>query len=178
MWRSTWRIVWFFSFPHLLFNLKNSYVWWRNCLSPLFCPSTPESQFFVVMQQMDSPPLMQHWCEFCVARGYQEDLAPQTTGLPTGLSVTWLGTSSGSPTRYRNVSSIACRFHHATYLVDAGEGTQRQLIRADISPGLIKRWECLHSVFRPASYTPGWHQFYACRISGIICKWNQLWVPL
>lgn len=72
-------------------------------------------------------------------RGYQEDLTPQTTGLPTGLSVTWLGTSSGSPTRSRNVSSIACRFHHATYLVDAGEGTQRQLIRADISPGLIKR---------------------------------------
>ncbi|CAD7701722.1 unnamed protein product [Ostreobium quekettii] len=72
-------------------------------------------------------------------KGNKEELSPKITGLPTGLSVTWLGTSSGAPTTTRNVSSIACRFHHATYLVDCGEGTQTQLIKSDIYPGHIKR---------------------------------------
>ncbi len=43
-----------------------------------------------------------------------------------GLSITWLGTSSGSPTIERNVSCTVLRAPESTVLVDCGEGTQRQ----------------------------------------------------
>ena len=48
---------------------------------------------------------------------------------PRRLQVTWLGTSSGSPTPQRNVSSIAYRLPQGTFLVDCGEGTCRQVRR-------------------------------------------------
>jgi len=46
---------------------------------------------------------------------------------PTGLAVTWLGTSSGAPTKSRNVSSVAVRAPRRAVLVDAGEGSAKQL---------------------------------------------------
>ena len=46
---------------------------------------------------------------------------------PTGLAVTWLGTSSGAPTKSRNVSSVAVRGRRRAVLVDAGEGSAKQL---------------------------------------------------
>ena len=45
-----------------------------------------------------------------------------------GLAVTWLGTSSGAPTLKRNVSCIAVRLPSSTFLVDAGEGSCRQVL--------------------------------------------------
>lgn len=48
-------------------------------------------------------------------------------GMLAGLAVTWLGTSSGAPTLLRNVSCIAVRLPHSTFLVDAGEGSCRQV---------------------------------------------------
>ena len=42
---------------------------------------------------------------------------------PTGLAVTWLGTSSGAPTKSRHVSSVAVRAPRRAVLVDAGEGS-------------------------------------------------------
>jgi len=53
------------------------------------------------------------------------------------LSVTWLGTSSGNPSLRRNVSCIALALGASTYLVDCGEGTSRQVIRASIDPASI-----------------------------------------
>lgn len=52
---------------------------------------------------------------------------------PNAIRVTFLGTSSGVPTRFRNVSGIAVQFPQQSqiWLMDCGEGTQHQLIRND-----------------------------------------------
>ncbi len=42
------------------------------------------------------------------------------------MAVSWLGTSSGAPTGERNVSCTMLRTPGASYMVDVGEGTQRQ----------------------------------------------------
>ncbi len=46
------------------------------------------------------------------------------------MEFTFLGTSSGIPTRHRNVSGLAIRMDNSKgwYLVDCGEGTQHQLL--------------------------------------------------
>ena len=51
------------------------------------------------------------------------------------MQITFLGTSSGTPTRSRNVSAIAVRPERKRewYLVDCGEGTQHRLLRAPLS---------------------------------------------
>ena len=71
--------------------------------------------------------------------GRRDDLVSKTTGLTTGMAVTWLGTSSGAPTPYRNVSSVLLRFPNKTFVFDAGEGTQIQLMKAEIFPSSIKK---------------------------------------
>lgn len=53
--------------------------------------------------------------------------APDPAAARTGMAVTWLGTSSGAPTLKRNVSCISLRLPHATFLVDAGEGSCKQV---------------------------------------------------
>ncbi len=52
---------------------------------------------------------------------------------PNAIRVTFLGTSSGVPTRYRNVSGVALQLPQRPeiWLFDCGEGTQHQLIRHD-----------------------------------------------
>ncbi len=52
---------------------------------------------------------------------------------PNAVRVTFLGTSSGVPTRYRNVSGIALQLPQRSeiWLMDCGEATQHQLIRHD-----------------------------------------------
>lgn len=50
----------------------------------------------------------------------------QDWSLPTGLAVTWLGTSSGTPTKERNISCTLVRTPGAIYMVDCGEGSHRQ----------------------------------------------------
>jgi ribonuclease Z len=57
------------------------------------------------------------------------------------LQITFLGTSSGVPTRSRNVSSIALRLPQRaeTWLFDCGEGTQHQILRSDIKISQITR---------------------------------------
>ena len=57
-----------------------------------------------------------------------------------GLAVTWLGTSSGAPTLRRNVSCIALRLRRASFLVDAGEGTCRQVCEAPTPPSSV-HWQ-------------------------------------
>jgi len=47
------------------------------------------------------------------------------------MEILFLGTSSGTPTKTRNVSALAIRKHNAKQwsLVDCGEGTQHQIIQ-------------------------------------------------
>jgi ribonuclease Z len=61
-------------------------------------------------------------------------------GLST-LQITVLGTSSGVPTRSRNVSSVALRLDQRAeiWLLDCGEGTQHQVLRSDLKISQIRR---------------------------------------
>ena len=57
------------------------------------------------------------------------------------MEITFLGTSSGVPTRSRNVSSVALRLPQRAevWLFDCGEGTQHQLLRSEIKTSQIRR---------------------------------------
>ncbi len=57
------------------------------------------------------------------------------------MQITFLGTSSGVPTRSRNVSSIALRLPQRAevWLFDCGEGTQHQLLRSEVKLGQLTR---------------------------------------
>ncbi|MDH6098082.1 ribonuclease Z [Anabaenopsis sp. FSS-46] len=57
------------------------------------------------------------------------------------MQITFLGTSSGVPTRSRNVSSIALRLPQRAelWLFDCGEGTQHQILRSDLKMSQISR---------------------------------------
>lgn len=57
------------------------------------------------------------------------------------MEITFLGTSSGVPTRARNVSSVAIRLPQRAevWLFDCGEGTQHQLLRSELKSSQIRR---------------------------------------
>lgn len=57
------------------------------------------------------------------------------------MQITFLGTSSGVPTRSRNVSSVALRLPQRAemWLFDCGEGTQHQIMRSDLKISQISR---------------------------------------
>ncbi|MCT7966374.1 ribonuclease Z [Laspinema sp. D1] len=57
------------------------------------------------------------------------------------MQITFLGTSSGVPTRSRNVSSLAVRLPQRSevWLFDCGEGTQHQILSSDIKISQISR---------------------------------------
>lgn len=64
-----------------------------------------------------------------------------TVWLTSTVQITFLGTSSGVPTRSRNVSSVALRLPQRAelWLFDCGEGTQHQIIRSDLKISQICR---------------------------------------
>jgi len=57
------------------------------------------------------------------------------------VEVTFLGTSSGVPTRARNVSSVALRLTQRgeIWLFDCGEGTQHQILRSELKTSQLKK---------------------------------------
>jgi len=57
------------------------------------------------------------------------------------VQVTFLGTSSGVPTRARNVSAVALRLPQRSelWLFDCGEGTQHQFLRSDLRLSQLRR---------------------------------------
>ncbi len=57
------------------------------------------------------------------------------------VQVTFLGTSSGVPTRSRNVSAVALRLPQRAdlWLFDCGEGTQHQFLRSDLRVSQLRR---------------------------------------
>ncbi|HYI11786.1 MAG TPA: ribonuclease Z [Thermoanaerobaculia bacterium] len=54
------------------------------------------------------------------------------------LTITFLGTSSGTPSRTRNVSSVAMTLDGTVLLFDCGEGTQHRLLEAPVRSGAIE----------------------------------------
>jgi ribonuclease Z len=57
------------------------------------------------------------------------------------MNITFLGTSSGVPTKSRNVSSLALRLPQKAefWLFDCGEGTQHQILRSELKVSQIRR---------------------------------------
>lgn len=57
------------------------------------------------------------------------------------VQVTFLGTSSGVPTRSRNVSAVALRLPQRAelWLFDCGEGTQHQFLRSELRVSQLRR---------------------------------------
>lgn len=57
------------------------------------------------------------------------------------MQVTFLGTSSGVPTRARNVSAVALRLPQRAelWLFDCGEGTQHQFLRSELRVSQLRR---------------------------------------
>ena len=57
------------------------------------------------------------------------------------MQITFLGTSSGVPTRSRNVSSVALRLPQRAelWLFDCGEGTQHQILRSELKISQLAR---------------------------------------
>ena len=57
------------------------------------------------------------------------------------MEITFLGTSSGVPTRARNVSSLALRLPQRAevWLFDCGEGTQHQILRSDVKVSQLSK---------------------------------------
>lgn len=62
------------------------------------------------------------------------------------VQVTFLGTSSGVPTRSRNVSAVALRLPQRSelWLFDCGEGTQHQILRSDLRVSQLRRLFITH----------------------------------
>ena len=49
------------------------------------------------------------------------------------MKITFLGTASGKPSKYRNVTSIAIELDDSQYiLIDCGEGTQSQILNLTV----------------------------------------------
>lgn len=56
------------------------------------------------------------------------------------MRLIFLGTSSGTPTRERNVSGLALKFDDGrTWILDCGEATQHRILESEIRPGTIER---------------------------------------
>ncbi|MFB2938880.1 ribonuclease Z [Aerosakkonemataceae cyanobacterium BLCC-F154] len=63
------------------------------------------------------------------------------------MQITFFGTSSGVPTRSRNVSSVALRLPQRAevWLFDCGEGTQHQLLHSDLKISQVTRIFITHT---------------------------------
>ena len=77
------------------------------------------------------------------------------------LEIVMLGTGCGIPTRGRNHSSIWLRYEGESFLWDCGEGTQRQLLKADINFMKIDRIFITH-----------WHADHWAGLIGLIQTMN------
>lgn len=73
------------------------------------------------------------------------------------IKITFLGTSSAIPTSRRNHPAILINYKDETMLFDCGEGTQRQLRKANINPCKITKLLISH-----------WHADHVLGIPGLI----------
>ncbi|MGC8586465.1 MAG: ribonuclease Z [Candidatus Micrarchaeia archaeon] len=54
------------------------------------------------------------------------------------MRVIFLGTSGSTPTKTRNLPSVALEYNGSIYLFDCGEGTQRQMLRYSVNTSKVK----------------------------------------
>ena len=73
----------------------------------------------------------------CLTTTRQDD--PNKYAYDTAMSICFLGTSAGMPTKERNPSATILRMGSEGLLFDAGEGIQRQLLFSRIKPFSIKQ---------------------------------------
>ena len=73
------------------------------------------------------------------------------------VKVTFLGTGNALPTKERNHTAILVSFANENILIDCGEGTQRQLRKADISPTKVTKILLTH-----------WHGDHMLGIPGLL----------
>ena len=83
-------------------------------------------------------------------------------------ALTFLGTASGTPSVYRNVSSYCLSWTDgAVWMFDCGEGTQHQLLRCpDVSLGKIEKIFITHL-----------HGDHCWGLPGLLCSMAMLWSP-
>lgn len=73
----------------------------------------------------------------CMTGNRQDDHAAYTRD--TGMSLCFLGTGAGTPTKQRSTTSTLMRLGGSSMLFDAGEGVQRQLLFTRANPSHIER---------------------------------------
>src|SRR3989344_7329781 len=73
------------------------------------------------------------------------------------IQIVFLGTANAIPTKLRSHNSILIKWKNHNLLFDAGEGAQRQLRFADISPSKITKILLTH-----------WHADHSLGLSGLI----------
>lgn len=73
----------------------------------------------------------------CMTGMHQDDHESYTKD--TGMSLCFLGTGAGTPTRQRSTTSTLLRLGGSSMLFDAGEGVQRQLLFTRAKPSHIER---------------------------------------
>lgn len=59
------------------------------------------------------------------------------------MQLEFLGTGSGQPSKFRNVTSIALRLldeRNAVWLFDVGEATQHQILKTTIRPRKVEKY--------------------------------------
>lgn len=80
------------------------------------------------------------------------------------MKVQFLGTASGKPSKYRNVTSIAVILEDANYiLIDCGEATQHQIIKSDLKFSKII-----------GIYITHLHGDHIFGLHGLLCSLNEI----
>ncbi|GBG72885.1 hypothetical protein CBR_g12605 [Chara braunii] len=83
-----------------------------------------------------------------------------------GFEVVFMGTASSMPTKFRNTTCIALRLDGTTYLIDCGEGAQRQFTQTEFRPRTIDRIFITHM-----------HGDHIFGLPGVICMIGQQGSP-
>jgi ribonuclease Z len=71
--------------------------------------------------------------------GYYNQDEHEHSTRDTGMSICFLGTSAGVPTRKRSTTATLLRLGGSSFLFDAGEGVQRQLAFTRAKPSHVER---------------------------------------
>lgn len=111
---------------------------WRSPPQPAAAASPPSS-----LTAPSAPPTPPHPDDDAAPEASQPD-ASRDPGF-SGMELEFLGTSSGQPTLWRNVSALGVRFPAENWLFDCGEGTQHRLMVSSLAYPRITRIFVTHT---------------------------------
>jgi ribonuclease Z len=79
--------------------------------------------------------------QFVTKTKYRQLVVLLVSGITTEMKLTFLGTGAATPSRARNVTSIALQFDQRSdlWLFDCGEGTQHQILRSSLRLSQLRR---------------------------------------